>query len=163
MALRVHVRAEVQSDPALFVALAIDLDRIRALHPRVVGARWLDEPAVSGARAEIEVALPPVLTLLLPIVGAPHGVLTLAEHEPGRRVSYRLGPGRVAGGVELAVDRSRPVPAVVVNASLWPASAPARAAMLPVWAVARPVIARSAHLTLLRADAMFSGEAAPRP
>jgi hypothetical protein len=148
--LRIHVRSEVRADPALFVALAVDLDRMRALHPRVTAARWLDEPAVPGSRAEIAVAIPPALGLVESIVGAPRGVLTLAEHEPGRRARYLLDADLVAGTVELAASRAEPV--VEVSATLWARSTLARAATAPAAGVAQVALERSARRTLERAD-----------
>jgi hypothetical protein len=149
------VRTEVRADPALFVALAVDLDRMRTLHPGLLAARWLDEPATAGSRAEIAVAIPPALSLVQLIVGAPRGVLTLADHQPGRRVRYLLDTDRVAGTVELVAGRAEPF--VVVSGTLWARSTLARAAMAPAAGVAQLALARSARRTLVRADETLVG------
>jgi hypothetical protein len=159
-ALAIHVRMDVEVDPSLLVDLAVDLDALLALHPRVVGARWLDEPVRPGSRAEITVEIPPSLSLLRPIVGIPQGVLTLLDHQPGERARYRLDATRVAGEVELVAGPPGDG-TVAVSARLWPRSPLARVAFAPSASVAEVVMTRSARRTLARADATLISRTRP--
>ncbi len=125
---------------------------MRALHPRLLDARWLDEPARIGSRVEFAVELPPALSLLQPIVGTPRGVLTLVDCQEGQRVQYRLDADRLAGYVELVADRGGPERAVVVSGALWATSSLARTLLAPVSSIAELALARAARRTLARAD-----------
>lgn len=169
-AVRIDVHAAVRADPASFVELAVDLDRLVALHPRLLDAQWLDVPAVpdvpptSGARAEIGVALPAALGLLSAIVGQPRGILTLVDHHPGLSVKYRLDAERVAGVVELVAGQAGPArpasPAVTVRGALWAKATVARAAMVPALPVLTPAMTAAVRRTIVRADELLLDGAA---
>ncbi len=156
------VHTAVTADPADFVELAVDLDQVLALHPRLLAVRWLDAPCRVGSRAEVTVSLPPVLAALRPLVGDSRGTVTLAAHAPGAHVVYRLDAARVTGEVRVDADRSGPAPRLRVHGRLEPKAALARLALAPSAGAAGLLLTLAARRTVARADAILTRRATAR-
>jgi hypothetical protein len=154
--LSVDIETDVDVEPGALIGFAIDLDELRSLHPRLADARWLDEPAKIGSRAEVVVTMPRSLNVLRPIVGATRGVFTLVEYEPDRSVRYAIDSPRVTGDVQLVVDEGRASRSVEVHGTLHAKARLARLASIPFTGAAELVVARAARRTLARAVDILS-------
>jgi hypothetical protein len=147
----VCIETDIEVKPGALVGLAVDLDELRNLHPRLADARWLDEPAKLGSRAEIAVTMPTSLNVLQPIIGAARGLFTLVEYEPDRSVRYVVDSPRITGDVQLIVDESRTGRSVEIRGALHAKTRLARLASIPFTGAAELVLARAARRTLARA------------
>jgi hypothetical protein len=154
--LSVYIKTDVDIEAEALVGLAIDLDQLLNLHPRLAEARWLDEPAKIGSRAEIVVTMPTSLNVLRPIIGATRGVCTLVEYQPDRSVRYAIDSPRVTGNVQLVVNKSHATRSVEIRGSLHAKASLARLASIPFTGAAEFAVARAARRTLARAVDVLS-------